>query len=110
MRRHFFVVGQDKSGRPENTPLKEWLTHHSDHIPPGLDPEQDTSWTLAAGLKKRGWTAAETEGEVRLKMPLDTSPGAAAKGESETTRAMVSAPSESSSAMRRDYAEYRDLL
>jgi hypothetical protein len=58
-----------EDGGVEVFPMKAWLREHPEHIPPGLDPTENTSHALRNGLKKRGWQVQESADEVRMLMP-----------------------------------------
>ncbi|MCL0102705.1 hypothetical protein M1N93_01940 [Dehalococcoidia bacterium] len=67
MRRFMVIVY--KEGGDEIHPMKDWLRHNLDYIPPGMHPSKSTSHQLCNGLKKLGWMVQETDTEVRLTMP-----------------------------------------
>jgi hypothetical protein len=67
--KRFNIVRPGRDGGVVMYPMKEWLRQHPEHLPPGLDATNSTSHQLRAGLRKRGWSVAETANEVRLMMP-----------------------------------------
>lgn len=68
MKRFNVVIPKDDGG-VEVHAMKEWLRHHPDKIPSGLDATSSTSHQLRNGLKGLGWSVQETDDEVRLILP-----------------------------------------
>ncbi len=67
--KRFNVVLPQSDGGIEIYPMKEWLRQHPDHLPPGLSATLSTSHQLRDGLREIGWTAQDSDTEVRLMMP-----------------------------------------
>jgi hypothetical protein len=67
--KRFNVVLPKTDGGIEIYQMKEWLRQHPDYLPQGLSATLSTSHQLRDGLKKLGWTAQDTDTEVRLMMP-----------------------------------------
>lgn len=65
----FNVVLSRSDGGLEVHPMKQWLRLHREHIPPGLDPNNNTSHQLRNALRRQGWTVQVAADEVRL-VPL----------------------------------------
>jgi hypothetical protein len=59
--------------KPDNTPdvnpMKEWLRQNPQHLPEGLDPDQNTSYQIRRALKKNKWELEELPDRVLLIKP-----------------------------------------
>jgi hypothetical protein len=51
--------------------MKEWLRQHPTEVPPGFDATASTSHQLRGALRALGWSAQETEHDVRMVRPAD---------------------------------------
>ena len=71
MKRFVVLIPKDDGG-VELYRMKEWLRQHPNCGPSGLDPTYSTSHQLRDSLKRAGWSAQETDSEVRL-VPPDAS-------------------------------------
>lgn len=69
--KRFYVAIPSESGAVELHPMKEWLRQHPVEVPSGLDATTSTSHQLRDGLRRTGWTAQETDHDVRLIRPAD---------------------------------------
>jgi hypothetical protein len=67
--KRFNVAIPREDGGVELYPMKEWLRHHPEQLPVGLNATLSTSHELRNGLKKVGWSVQNTDNEVRLIVP-----------------------------------------
>ena len=65
------VVIKGSNNEISTYPLKRWLRENPDRVPPGLDPDNNTSHELRSGLKKLGWELQFTSNEALIIQPDD---------------------------------------
>jgi endonuclease len=68
VKKRFLVVQKGAEGSVTLHRMKEWLRQHPDRTPGGMTPS-NTSRQLLSAFRKQGWSAQETEEEVRLIPP-----------------------------------------
>lgn len=67
--RRFLLVVRGTNGAIETHPMKDWLRRNPEHVPSGLDPNNNNSHQLRDGLRKQGWSVQQSSEEVRLVSP-----------------------------------------
>ncbi len=69
MPKSHFIVTKTEDGGASFHKMKEWLRLNPGSIPEGLDPNSDSSHTLRAGLRRKGWVLKETMSQVLVIQP-----------------------------------------
>jgi hypothetical protein len=69
-RRHY-VVSKDTDGGMDLHPMKPWFRANPEYLPPGLDPDENTSHQIRRGLREAGWRQEDQADRVLLVRPED---------------------------------------
>jgi RecB family endonuclease NucS len=69
--KNHYVVLKKPDGGVQLQPLKQWLRDNTKYIPPGMHPDNNTSWQLRSALRNQGWKLEINPDQVLLIRPDD---------------------------------------
>jgi hypothetical protein len=69
MIQHHYVILKGTNGEPSQFPLKSWVRQNINSLPPGLDPDYQSSHSERRQLVKNGWRLVFTNNEVFVIKP-----------------------------------------
>ena len=66
---HHYIVRKSDNGEPQHYALKNWIRLNLNILPPGFDPDNQTTFQLKGRLRQLNWETRQTVNEVFMICP-----------------------------------------